>query len=120
MTNAQSDRWIALMPHQGDWMKKSLDAVGLSAKGMAEYLGVEPETVSRWINAKRTPDLRTLRLWAMRTGVPLSYLRTGVLPSDPDDGPGQDSGKLQIDNLQDIRAARTAKHFAPTQDARAA
>lgn len=88
--------WGALAFHQGDWMKKALDASDLSAKGMAEYLGVEPETVSRWLNAKRTPSLQTLRLWAMRTGVPLSYLKTGELPSTPDDGGGISENSEEI------------------------
>lgn len=86
MTDTANAQWEALAPHQGDWMKKALDVAGISAKSMAEYLGVEPETVSRWLNRKRSPSLQTLRLWAMRTGIPMSYLQTGIIPEDPDNG----------------------------------
>ncbi|WP_432794425.1 helix-turn-helix domain-containing protein [Rhodococcus ruber] len=54
---------------------------------MAEYLGVARNTVSTWINGRIEPSTQTLRLWALRTGVPFIWLQTGTAPS-PDGGDG--------------------------------
>ncbi len=82
MTNAVATTHLAeaLTPHQGDWMRKALTVHGLTNKEMAEYLEVDAATVSRWINGKQPANKQTLRLWALRTGVPLSYLETGIIP----------------------------------------
>lgn len=72
----------ALADHQGDWMRKALSYSGVSAKGMAAYLDVDAATVSRWINGHQAPSRQTLLLWAMRTGVPVSYLETGRLDEE--------------------------------------
>ena len=55
---------------------------------MADYLGLTPYTVSRYINRKAEVPLQTLRLWALRTGVPFEWLETGKTPggNDPDGG----------------------------------
>ena len=60
-----------------DRMRKALRVAGVGVGEMADYLGVTPSTVSTWINGKFRPNLQTLRLWSIRTGVPLEWLQTG-------------------------------------------
>jgi transcriptional regulator with XRE-family HTH domain len=62
---------------KGDRMKRSIKVAGLSRGEMAEYLGVEPTTVSTWMNDRIEPSTQTLRLWALRTGAPYEWLVTG-------------------------------------------
>jgi transcriptional regulator with XRE-family HTH domain len=57
-----------------DRMRKSLRHAGMGVQEMADYLGVARNTVSTWINGKIDPSTQTLRLWAMRTGVPYEWL----------------------------------------------
>ena len=95
MTDVATTLSEALAFHQGDWMKKALDVASVSSKSMAEYLGVEPATVSRWLNGKRAPSKQTLRLWALRTGVPLSYLETGSLANEESPRPDGPAGGIE-------------------------
>jgi len=62
---------------QGDRMGKALRRAGVSHGEMADYLGVTTRTVSRWIYSQSVPGVGMLRLWAIRTGVPLEWLQTG-------------------------------------------
>lgn len=74
--------------HLGDRLQKALDYAHVSHQEMAGYLGVSRNTVGNYI-ALRTPiTLGTLRLWSMRTGVPLRWLQTGESPADPDPNGG--------------------------------
>jgi transcriptional regulator with XRE-family HTH domain len=57
-----------------DLLRKALRHAGVGVGEMAEYLGVERNTVSRYINGHVKPDVRTMRLWAMRCGVPYESL----------------------------------------------
>ena len=59
----------------GDRMRKALDVSGLSINEMAQYLGVGRNTVSSWLNGHTTPVIGMVRLWALRTGVSLPWLR---------------------------------------------
>jgi transcriptional regulator with XRE-family HTH domain len=61
----------------GDRMKKSLRVAGLSRDEMAQYLDVDPGTVSTWMNDRIRPSKQTLRLWTMKTGAPWVWLITG-------------------------------------------
>jgi transcriptional regulator with XRE-family HTH domain len=85
-------------PDQGtipDWdladrMRKALREAGIGIQEIADYLEVARGTVSTWINGRNAPSRQTLRLWAMRTGVPYEWLkdgagirRRGFLPSRP-------------------------------------
>lgn len=63
----------------GDRMRIALRHAEIGAGDMAEYLGVGRNTVSTWINGKHQPSRPALRLWALRTGVPLEWLETGVV-----------------------------------------
>lgn len=73
-----------------DRLRKSMTVAGLSVQDMADYMDASRNTVSRWINGAREPKLSTLRLWAMRTGVPLEWIVSGEIteksPSPSGDG----------------------------------
>jgi transcriptional regulator with XRE-family HTH domain len=57
-----------------DRLRKALRFADVSVGDMADYLGVTRQTVGRYINGHVGPDRRTLRLWAIRCGVPLDWL----------------------------------------------
>lgn len=65
-----------------DRMSKALRVSGVKVGDMADYLGMSRASVSNWINGRITPDTRTLRLFALRTGAPYEWLRTGAEPDD--------------------------------------
>ena len=61
----------------GDRMRRALRKENISVQEMAEYLGVSRNTVGTWINDHIRPSEQTFKLWAMRTGVPLQWLKEG-------------------------------------------
>ncbi|MFT4128252.1 MAG: helix-turn-helix transcriptional regulator [Gordonia sp. (in: high G+C Gram-positive bacteria)] len=69
-------------------MRKSLRTSGVGVQEMADYLDVSRNAVGTWINGRVNPSVQTIRLWALRTGVPFVWLQTGETPAGPDDGPG--------------------------------
>ena len=77
-----------LEPDLADRMRKSLRLSGIGVQEMAGYLEVSRNTVGTWINGRITPSAQTVRLWALRTGVPYEWLRDGKNPrqDDPDGG----------------------------------
>jgi transcriptional regulator with XRE-family HTH domain len=64
---------------QSDRMRKALKHARIAVGDMADYLGVQPSTVSTWINGKHRANHQTMRLWSIRTGVDLDWLE-GVEP----------------------------------------
>jgi transcriptional regulator with XRE-family HTH domain len=105
--------------HQGDRMKKALAYAGLSVEDMADYLGVNQATLYRWTTMRSPMKRQSLRLWALRTGVRLSWLETGQGPAvgpDPDnelprlDSNQQPSGyaSAQVIDLDAARRERAA------------
>jgi transcriptional regulator with XRE-family HTH domain len=60
-----------------DRMRKSLRHADIDVQEMADYLGMSRTSVSAWINGRYTPSVRTLRLWALRCGVPYEWLTEG-------------------------------------------
>jgi transcriptional regulator with XRE-family HTH domain len=90
--------WSRLEFDMPDRMRRALRISGVSAGDMAEYLGVRREAVSTWLSGRINPRKSTLRLWALRTGVPLEWLETGQVP---DDGPAPDGAPLpRLDSNQ--------------------
>jgi transcriptional regulator with XRE-family HTH domain len=63
-----------------DRMRKSLRHSQTGVQEMANYLEVDRSTVSTWINGRIEPSTQSLRLWALRTGVPYEWLRYGASP----------------------------------------
>ena len=77
---------------QADRMRKSLRSSGVGVQEMADYLGVSRNAVGTWINGRVNPSVQTLRLWALRTGVPFVWLQTGKTPETDGPGGGGDGG----------------------------
>jgi len=85
---------------RGDRMRKALEVAGVGVAEMAEYLGVARTSCSNWMAGRVAPSKQTMRLWSMRTGVPLVWLETGTAPTDgpePDGLPGLDSNQEPSD-----------------------
>ena len=60
-----------------DRLRKALRVSGVSSHEMTDYLGLSRYSVSRFITGAGQPSTQTLRLWALRTGVPFEWLLTG-------------------------------------------
>ena len=69
-----------------DRLRKALREEGVSVAEMAAYLDLSRETVSRYVNGKAEVPVQTVRLWALRCGVPYSWLQTGETPPSGDGG----------------------------------
>lgn len=69
----------------------ALDKSGLSVEAMAQHLGVNRRTVSRWINDDNAPMRRVYKLqWAQATGVPFEWIETGQMQdARPSAGDGE-------------------------------
>ena len=83
---------------RADRMRKALRVAGISVQDIAEYLGVARNTVSTWINGRIDPSIQTVRLWALRTGVPYEWLQTGEPPAT--EALGSDAGLPRLDSNQ--------------------
>jgi len=57
-----------------DRMRKAMRDAGITAAAMAEYLDVSRTSITNWTSGRIEPDTRTLRLWALRTGVSYGWL----------------------------------------------
>lgn len=79
-----------------DRMRKTMREAGTSVQEVAEYFGVNRNTVGTWINGRITPPLSIQRLWAVRFGVPLEWLQTGQAPHEG----GPDGGLPHLDSNQ--------------------
>lgn len=71
MSHAEVERERIPQFQQYHRLRLALEVEDIGVQEMADYLGVERNSVSRWINGRTQPSKQTLRLWAMRTGVPL-------------------------------------------------
>ena len=49
----------------------------MTGRTMADYLGVDERTITRWLNGQSRPARAALLQWALRTGVPAEWLMTG-------------------------------------------
>lgn len=67
----------------GDRMAKALDVARVNGLEMAEYLSVSRQTIGNYTSGRTRPNRATLRMWALKTGVPLAWLETGYLPDSP-------------------------------------
>lgn len=76
-----------------DRMRKGLRESDVGVSEIAEYLGVARNTVSSWINGRIRPSRQTLRLWALRTGVPLEWLEAGHTPTGDGGGSSLNTGR---------------------------
>jgi transcriptional regulator with XRE-family HTH domain len=58
-------------------LQRSLAHAEVSIEEMAAELGVSRQSVSRWLNERGVPRVGYMKLWALRTGVPLEWLMSG-------------------------------------------
>lgn len=93
-----------------DRARKALRVAGISVTEMGEYLGVTRETAGRYINGKADMPLQTMRLWAMRTGVPFEWLKTGEAPPSGDGGAS--AGAPSRARTGDLQIRRPTLHQA--------
>ena len=96
-------------------MRKALEYAGVSTQEMADYLEVTRQSIGNWVGDRRVPSKATVRLWALRCGVPLEWLETGKAPTLPS-GPGpyttRDSNPEPADlesRRDELAARRTAR-----------
>lgn len=72
---AMQQRRDEIPPWTLGWrLQRALSWADMTTEGMAAELGVARSTVSRWCNDKGRPTRGYLKLWALRTGVPLDWL----------------------------------------------
>lgn len=95
-----------------DRLRKALAHADVSSNEMAQYLEVSRHTISNWINGRTRPPATATKLWAMRCGVPYSWLVSGVerQTADGDWGP-----PLLTD--PDIPSGMSVDHDAPPSQA---
>lgn len=87
-------------------LRMSLETTGISVQEMADELGVERRSPSRWMHDQGTPPRSAfVKVWALKTGVPYEWLATGI---EPDDGP-EGGGDQQKPSSARVRG--TICHF---------
>jgi transcriptional regulator with XRE-family HTH domain len=83
-------------------MERARRAAGVGVQEMATYLDVARNTVSTWLHDRVRPSDQTLRLWALRCGVSLDWLRTGQVPLlPPADATLDESARSSTDRASD-------------------
>ena len=105
MSHAEVERERIPQFQQYHRLRLALEVEDIGVQEMADYLGVERNSVSRWINGRTQPSKQTLRLWAMRTGVPLEWLETGLPRLDSNQEPTDSPFALVIDMFTGERVA---------------
>ena len=72
----------------GRRLRDAREDTGMSQSEFAEATGMSRRTITRMEQATDIAGLRkpALMAWAMATGVPLSWLQTGIVPSPGDGG----------------------------------
>ncbi len=75
----------------GDRLRKARETTGMDQAAFAEHIGVSRGTVSNYERGVGEGHHKpiVLRTWAMATGVPLSWIETGIIethPTPPDGG----------------------------------
>lgn len=81
-----------------DRAKKAMAVAGVTTNEMAGYVGIQPETMSRYLSGKSRFPVAVLRLIAVRTGVPFHWLETGEAPSPGGDGASADECAIRDSN----------------------
>lgn len=75
---------------KADRLGKALEHGAVSVQTMADELGVSRGTISNYLHRRTDPSRSTLIVWALRTGVPLTWLENGIDPTQPTGGPDGD------------------------------
>ncbi|MGI8682031.1 MAG: helix-turn-helix domain-containing protein [Mycobacteriales bacterium] len=89
MSNLRSE--VGTIPQLTLGWRLKMSLRDISVEDMADELGVSRATLSRWMTDRGAPPKSAyLKVWAMRTGVPLEWLRDGNAPSSPNGPNGAD------------------------------
>ncbi|MFD2840113.1 helix-turn-helix domain-containing protein [Populibacterium corticicola] len=70
----------------GDRLRKAREQAGLESSEFADEIGVSRNTITNYERDKVAPRKIVLKAWALRTGVPIQWLETGIAPSPNPDG----------------------------------
>jgi len=101
---------------------------GVSVQEMADELGMNRNSLSRWLNDRAVPRRVIVKQWALRTGVPYEWIATGRVdesprPGDPDGGGVRHQGlepRTRWFGVSDLGAARTARRAPAAREELAA
>lgn len=89
----------AVPPWTLGWrMRRALAFADIDVQDMAEQLGYDRRTLTRWLRDLQQPREVIVRQWAATTGVAYQWLKYGGEPPAPDDGgqrPSPDVGLIQ-------------------------
>lgn len=83
--NAASARTVVPTWSAGDRLSKARKEAGIGVGAMAERLGVDASTISRWERAKRVQRM-VVRLYSLETRVPEWWLEGADSITDPSGG----------------------------------
>lgn len=67
----------------GDRLRKARELTGLGVREFAAEIGVSHGTITNAESDRRTVRPITIKAYAMRTGVPVEWLETGIAPTQP-------------------------------------
>jgi transcriptional regulator with XRE-family HTH domain len=86
----------------------ALEASGVTAADMAVELGVSETTIRNYRAGRTTPNRSTLRVWALKCGVPLEWILTGEIdlrgPGEQGEPPTKWLGVGQVVDINDYRS----------------
>ena len=80
---------------QGDRLRKARELTGLTAQEFADEIGVSRGTITNAETDARQVRSITMRAYALRTGVPLTWLETGEAPVQPEPDGGRELDSTQ-------------------------
>jgi transcriptional regulator with XRE-family HTH domain len=66
----------------GDRLRKARTAAGFEREDFAEIFGCTPKTVGNYENGRTRAPKLVIREYALRCGVPIAWLESGVEPPD--------------------------------------
>ena len=85
------------------------ESAGLEQTELSEIIGTSRTSISAAENGKTAPRRILLNAWALATGVPVSWLITGIDPHlGPDDGGVSANSGLRIRSPQPARSTLRA------------
>lgn len=90
-----------------DRLRKALRHSGISVQGMADELEVDRSTVGNYINGHTKPPASAVMRWALLTGFPYPWLKSGEVESEGDGGPGGGGLPAQKHRLPGYGTSRT-------------
>ena len=85
-----------------DRLRKAREAAGYDMGGLADVTGLSRNTIGNYEGGKVKPRRSGMIVWAMATGVPLSWIETGA---ETENAPDPDGGTEGVDRFGgDVRS----------------